>query len=96
MAMRLPVVAIDAGGTPEVVKHGVTGLLAGLDDADRLTKNILSLLEDPERRQLMGEAGRQRVEASFTTPRMAADVDAVYKRLTSTPGPRVDPSLAAA
>jgi glycosyltransferase involved in cell wall biosynthesis len=93
MAMRLPVVAIGAGGTPEVVVNGVTGLLSDLDDVEQLAANILSLLEHPELRHLMGDAGRRRVEASFTTPRMAADVDAVYKKLTSTADLSVDVSL---
>jgi glycosyltransferase involved in cell wall biosynthesis len=83
MAMRLPVIAFGTGGTPEVVIHGTTGLLSAPEDIEQLTTNILSLLRDPERRQAMGDAGRQRVEALFATPRMAADVDAVYKRLTS-------------
>jgi glycosyltransferase involved in cell wall biosynthesis len=90
MAMRLPVVAIGAGGTPEVVIDGVTGLLSEQDDTVGLTTNILLLLDDAERRQQMGDAGRRRVEACFTTRRMAADVDAVYKRLTSTAPDRVD------
>jgi glycosyltransferase involved in cell wall biosynthesis len=83
MAMGLPVVALDSGGTPEVVEHGVTGLLSQPGDASQLTTNLLTLLADPERRKNMGDAGRRRVEAYFATPRMAADTSAVYQRLTS-------------
>ena len=84
MAMRLPVVAFASGGTPEVVADDLTGLLSDPGDSRQLTDNLLSLLGDPMRRHHMGIAGRQRVEAFFTTPRMAADVNAVYQRLTST------------
>ena len=82
MAMQLPVVALDSGGAPEVVEDGVTGFLVEPGDMDGLTSKLLALLEDPKRRQRMGAAGRQRVEAHFTTPRMAADTARVYRRLT--------------
>ena len=90
MAMQLPVVALDSGGAPEVVDDGVTGLLVEPGDTDGLTRRLLALLEDPERRQQMGAAGRQRVEALFTTPRMAADTATVYRRLTVSDGPAAE------
>jgi glycosyltransferase involved in cell wall biosynthesis len=83
MAMGLPVVALHSGGTPEVVEDRLTGLLSDPMHVEQLTNNLLALLEDPERRQRMGVAGRRRVEAYFSTPRMAADTALVYKRLTS-------------
>ena len=83
MAMGLPVVALNSGGTPEVVIDGVTGLLSEPEDADQLTNNLLTLLDDPERRYRMGLAGRERVEIHFATPRMADDTAMVYKHLTS-------------
>ena len=82
MAMQLPVVALDSGGAPEVVEDGITGFLIEPGDTDGLTSKLLALLEDPKRRQGMGAAGRQRVEARFTTARMAADTARVYRRLT--------------
>jgi glycosyltransferase involved in cell wall biosynthesis len=96
MAMRLPVVAFRTGGTPEVVVDGVTGLLSEPDDLERLTNNILGLLDDPELRRRLGAAGRQRVEGCFDTPRLAADVDALYKRLLSAPDERADLALVTA
>ena len=83
MAMMLPVVALDSGGTPEVVEHNVSGLLSDPGDTDQLIQNMLALLRDPERRRRMGAAGRQRVEADFTIPRMARDTAMLYKGLAS-------------
>jgi len=83
MAMQLPVVALDSGGTSEVVEDDVTGLLSAPGDTQQLTQNLLALLRDPGRRKRMGVAGRQRMEALFTTRRMAAETAMVYKRLTS-------------
>ncbi len=79
MAMRRPVVGLADGGTVEAVEDGRTGLLSKHGDLDALTANLRTLLLDPELRSAMGTAGRQVVESRFTTPRMAADVAAVYQ-----------------
>jgi glycosyltransferase involved in cell wall biosynthesis len=83
MAMELPVVALASGGAPEVIRHGSTGLLSAPGDLDALADNLSALLSDPGRRTQMGRNGRQRVEATFTSERMAADVAAVYRHILS-------------
>lgn len=83
MAMRLPVVALDNGGTPEVVAHGKTGLLSSLGDQQALTANLSALLADPDRRRCMGERGRALVLGRFGLARMARDVERVYEKLTA-------------
>jgi glycosyltransferase involved in cell wall biosynthesis len=85
MAMKLPVLGLDDGGTPEVVEHGRTGLLSGHGDIDALAANLAQLLDDPDLGKQFGEQGRQRVEAKFTTERMARDVAKVYRRIASGP-----------
>jgi len=82
MAMRLPVVALDNGGTPEVVVHGVTGLLSPLGDQQALIANLSALLANPERRRCMGEQGRASVLERFGLERMARDVEHVYEAMT--------------
>jgi glycosyltransferase involved in cell wall biosynthesis len=79
MAMKLPVVALDSGGAPEVVEHGVTGLLAAPGDRDALLAHLLELLRDPKLRHSMGERGRQTVELRFRCERMATDTASVYE-----------------
>ena len=44
MAMELPVVALDDGGTPEVVEDGRSGLLSDHGDVDALAANLVTLL----------------------------------------------------
>ncbi|MDM7914585.1 MAG: glycosyltransferase family 4 protein, partial [Candidatus Eisenbacteria bacterium] len=51
MAARLPVVASRAGGIPEAVRHGETGWLVPAGAQTDLAGAIISLLEDPRRRQ---------------------------------------------
>jgi glycosyltransferase involved in cell wall biosynthesis len=83
MAMKKPVVALDNGGTPEVVDDGKTGLLSARGDAAALASNILTLLRDSALRARMGEAGRRVVEQRFTAERMAADVGRIYHSLVN-------------
>ena len=83
MAMKLPVVALDNGGTPEVVEHDVTGLLSSVGSLEQLAINLLALIEDPALRTRMGTAGRRRVEALFTTELQARNMAEVYLRLGS-------------
>lgn len=79
MAMQRAVVAIDNGGTPEVVEHGRTGLLSPPWDVPALAANISRLVGDPELRRRFGEHGRQRVLDHFNAPRMARDAAAAYE-----------------
>jgi glycogen(starch) synthase len=65
MGCEAPVVATDAGGLPEVVEHGVTGLIVPKGDADAMAQAIDRLLSDPLEAQRMGKAGRARALARF-------------------------------
>jgi L-malate glycosyltransferase len=45
MACGLPVLASNAGGLPELVEHGVSGMLSNVGDVDDMAKNALHILE---------------------------------------------------
>jgi glycosyltransferase involved in cell wall biosynthesis len=79
MAARRAVVATAAGGIPEVVDDGVTGLLVPPHDEPALAAALVQLLRDRERRDAMGAAGRARVEASFSIDRMVEKTLGVYQ-----------------
>lgn len=81
MAMKRAVVALDNGGTPEVVEHGKAGLLSAPADISALANNIVTLLQNPELRAQMGAYGRRRVLDYFNARRMAADTADVYTRI---------------
>jgi glycosyltransferase involved in cell wall biosynthesis len=83
MAMQRPVVAVDNGGTPEVVEHGRSGLLSPAQDIDALARNILTLVKDGELRARMGAYGRSRVLEYFNAQRMARDAGAAYESILS-------------
>jgi glycosyltransferase involved in cell wall biosynthesis len=79
MAMQRPVVAVDNGGTPEVVEHGRAGLLSRYQDVEALAANVVTLLGDRELRARMGAYGRARVLDYFNAERMASDAGAAYE-----------------
>jgi len=81
MACGKPVVATTAGGIPEIVDHGVTGLLVPPADAGRLADALLVLLRDVDRRRQMGRAGRQRFLEHFDAKIMSANYQALYESL---------------
>jgi glycosyltransferase involved in cell wall biosynthesis len=82
LAMKKPVVALDNGGTPEVVEHQKSGLLSSPGDIDALASNLLALLRDPVMRAQMGEYGRRQVETRFTPSQMSRDAEKIYLELT--------------
>jgi glycosyltransferase involved in cell wall biosynthesis len=83
MAMERPIVALDNGGTPEVVEHGRSGLLSAPGDIEAFAGNVLTLLDDPQLRERMGRYGRRQVEQRFTIERLAEDTAAVYRLVAS-------------
>jgi glycosyltransferase involved in cell wall biosynthesis len=73
LARGVPVVASTEGGSTEIVRHGIDGLLVDVCDREAFAAAIVDLLRDPERRAAMGAAGRERVAGSFTVERMVAE-----------------------
>ncbi len=78
MAARCPVVATAVGGTPEVVRDGVTGWLVPAGAPARLARRILDVLGDPGAGRRMGEVGRAVVAREFSVEAMRASYDALY------------------
>jgi glycosyltransferase involved in cell wall biosynthesis len=60
------VVGTPAGGIPEVVEDGVTGLLAPDGDPDALADRLCRLLQDESLRQRLSAAGRERVRRMYS------------------------------
>lgn len=78
MAMELPVVATDVGGTGEVVRHGESGLLVPSKDPQALAAGITTVLADPARAQRMGVLGREIVCQRFSARAMVRQMEDLY------------------
>lgn len=81
MAAARPVVATAVGGVPDLVEDGVSGYLVEPGQPAAVADRVLALLDDPERREAFGRAGRKRVDPAFDAARLLRDVDALYRRL---------------
>jgi glycosyltransferase involved in cell wall biosynthesis len=79
MACGLPVVATTGGALPEVVEDGVTGILVPPGDPYGLAAAIRTLMDDPDLRRRMGQAGRERVLEMFSWRKAALATEAVYR-----------------
>jgi glycosyltransferase involved in cell wall biosynthesis len=83
MGCEVAVVASDAGGLPEVVENGVTGLVVPRGNSKALAQAIRALLEDPQRRRRMGQAGRARALRLFDWDRSAEQFEEIYREIAS-------------
>jgi glycosyltransferase involved in cell wall biosynthesis len=83
MAAGAPVVATRVGGVPELVEHGVTGLLVEPRSLDQLAAAVSELLGDPARARGMGAAGRDRARTRFSVQGMVERVAAVYEQVAA-------------
>ena len=81
MACGKAVVATTAGGIPEAVVHGETGLLVPPRDDKAMADAIVTLLTNHELRQQYGAAGLKRVHERFSVDRMVRDTVAVYEEV---------------
>jgi L-malate glycosyltransferase len=80
-ACGLPVVVSDAGGLPEVVLTGQTGLVVPRDDVPALTQALQQLMADPAQRHRLGDAGREHVLRTYRWPHSVDRMLAVYEQL---------------
>lgn len=85
MACRTAIVGTRTGGIPEVVDDPRTGLLVEPRDPRALAAAIVRLLQHPEERERLVDAGYARVRERFTVERMIAETAAVYARLAARP-----------
>jgi glycosyltransferase involved in cell wall biosynthesis len=80
MACGCPVVASTAGGGPEAVQDGRTGLLVPPDDVGAVVEALDRILGDPALGRRMGRAGRQRVDDYFAMDKYIGRVLDVYRK----------------
>ena len=65
-ACEVPVVGGRAGGVPDAVADGETGLLIDPQSREELERALIALLSDRGRRQAMGRRARERILREFT------------------------------
>ncbi len=82
-AMRYgkPMIGCRAGGMPELIVDGETGLLCEPGNAADFKACLERLIQDPQLRQSMGAASRARMEQMFTEQRMCEETEKIYREV---------------
>lgn len=93
MALETPVVATAAGGTAEMIQHGIHGLVVRCGDALELATAMSQMLLQPAVRTAQVAAARTRVETTLSFDERVATVERIYADLAETfqrpDGPRL-------
>ncbi|MBF0525983.1 MAG: glycosyltransferase family 4 protein [Deltaproteobacteria bacterium] len=83
LAMAKPVVGTTAGGIPELIRDGETGLLVPINDAAAVAQAILRLLRDRGLGRRLGLTGRELVARVYDREKMVDQTEQLYYRLVA-------------
>jgi len=83
MALETPIVATDAGGTSDILRANVDGLIVPCGDAAALARAIERLLLDVEPTDARVRSARTRVETTLSFDRRMAAVERIYMELAA-------------
>ena len=77
MAHGVPIISSDAGGIPEVNKHGKTGYLSKIGDTESMTLNALSLLQNESLHKSFKKQAEQQAE-KFNLESVVNQYECIY------------------
>ena len=81
MLAERPIVGTATGGIPDIVRHGIDGLLVPPGAPDQLAQALMSVLELPDRGRLMAETARRRALADYSPEVHVQRIAEVYAEL---------------
>jgi len=83
MSAALPIVVSDVGGVYEVIHQNETGVRVKENDIPGFARAVIDLIEDPVRRQLLGETARRFVTTQYSIGAACARVESIYREVLS-------------
>jgi len=83
MAVGVPVVASEGGGTNEVIEHEVNGLLVSPKNVEKTAEAIIELLEDKMKAKSLAIAAKIFVTEKFSLHRYVKEYEDIYQELIS-------------
>jgi L-malate glycosyltransferase len=78
LASGVPVIGTNAGGMPEVVRNGETGILCPVGDVQGMARAALDILSDPARWQSMSDLGAEDARARFSLDEIVTRYEHLY------------------
>lgn len=81
MYLKKTVVGSSAGGIPDVIQNGETGLVFQTGNPSDLADKLTEVLGHPEKRASMAEKAKKRAEDRFSLEKMIADLEEIYLKL---------------
>jgi glycosyltransferase involved in cell wall biosynthesis len=85
-AAKVPVVVSDSGGLPEVVQHGVTGIVTQANNPDSIAWGILQVLQRPDYALSLVENAYRDLYERFSWDRLARQTEDIYDRVVAERG----------
>jgi glycosyltransferase involved in cell wall biosynthesis len=79
--MRLPMIATNVGGNPEIIQDGCEGILVPLKDSEALKEAIEKLTVDKQLRAEMGKNAFAKMERIFAPEVILAEIDRIFEMI---------------
>lgn len=83
MAMALPVVATDAGGTVELIENYISGIIVPKKNPDALAVGLMKVISDASLRRRIGPAARERILTEFSLNSMVDRYISFYQAMVA-------------
>lgn len=80
-ACELPVIASRVGGIPEVVSDGETGFLSDVGDTEKMSEDVLRLMNDEKMREKFGKRGRELAISRYSTEKIIPQYINFYEKI---------------
>lgn len=82
-AAKIPLVVSNTGGLPEVVRHGVTGIVTKVNDATSLAEGIIEILGNHEYAQTLVDNSQSELTERFAWDKLASQTELVFSKVLS-------------
>lgn len=80
-ACAVPIIVSNVGGLPEVIEHGVTGLVVEKENPEKLANALLKIINNKQLRENFGKAGRERVQRLYDWKQNVSKMIDIYIEL---------------
>jgi len=81
MAVGIPVIASEGGGTNEIIKNNITGILVKPKRPEETAKAIIDLLGDKKKAKKISDSAKISVRQMFNLQKYVKNYEKIYREL---------------